>query len=233
MPVDANGRHEHDRDETDPDDRRPVDQLVPAAEVPRALLERAPGLQAEDDRQDERDVEADHRDLRSDGIADEGVRQRRDHQQERRDADCPDGIDRHAVGLGDAPPELVPRDSAVAREREHHPRRRRDRGDRAERLRHDHDEEHELGPARTHRFRPDQGDDALSGAEEIVVGEIGNRERHGDEQDEPEDHRHDDRHHHPPGRAESEARLVSSLMCADASKPVIVYWAMARPVMKT
>jgi hypothetical protein len=36
-----------------------------------------------------------------------------------------------------------------------------------------------------------------------------------------------------PQAAESEARLVSSLMCADASKPVIVYWAMARPVMKT
>src|SRR6187200_1497383 len=36
-----------------------------------------------------------------------------------------------------------------------------------------------------------------------------------------------------PTAAEREALCVSSATCADASKPVIVYWAMSRPVRNT
>ena len=36
-----------------------------------------------------------------------------------------------------------------------------------------------------------------------------------------------------PTAADREAWCVSSATCADASKPVIVYWAMSRPVRKT
>ncbi len=36
-----------------------------------------------------------------------------------------------------------------------------------------------------------------------------------------------------PTAAERDASCVSSAMCAEASKPVIVYWAMSRPVRNT
>ena len=36
-----------------------------------------------------------------------------------------------------------------------------------------------------------------------------------------------------PTAADREAWCVSSATCADASKPVIVYWAISRPVRKT
>ena len=36
-----------------------------------------------------------------------------------------------------------------------------------------------------------------------------------------------------PTAAERDAWCVSSAMCADASKPVIVYWAISRPVRNT
>ena len=36
-----------------------------------------------------------------------------------------------------------------------------------------------------------------------------------------------------PTAAERDAWCVSSAMCAEASKPVIVYWAIRRPVRKT
>src|SRR5262245_21980158 len=36
-----------------------------------------------------------------------------------------------------------------------------------------------------------------------------------------------------PTAADRDALCVSSAVCADASKPVIVYWAISRPVRKT
>src|SRR5207244_10357659 len=98
----------------------------------RAALERLARAQAEDDRQDERDVEPDHGDRRANDLPRVAPEERRELEQERENADRPDGEDRRPVLPRDPSPDLVARHGAVTREREHHPRRRGDRRDRAE-----------------------------------------------------------------------------------------------------
>ena len=128
VPRDAlrDRRHQEDeRDEGDPDDRDDVDPLVVTPEAPGSLLERVACLEAQDDREDERDVEADHRNRRADLVADVRVPERRHHQEECKRGDHPDREHRHAVALRHPAPELMPGHGPVAREGEVHPRGRR------------------------------------------------------------------------------------------------------------
>ena len=64
-----------------------VDPLVVLAEAPGAVLEVVALPEPEDDREDERDVEPDHRDRRADQISGGVVPVRRDHQRPGEDAD--------------------------------------------------------------------------------------------------------------------------------------------------
>ena len=72
---------EQDRDQRHPGDGDRVDPAVVPAEAPGARLERVAHPEAEDHRQDERDVEADHGDRRAGRVADEVVPDRRHHEQ--------------------------------------------------------------------------------------------------------------------------------------------------------
>ena len=162
-----------------------VEPLVVLAEGPRPRLVPAVALPpAEPDREDERDVEADDRDRRADRVADEVVPDRGDHQDRREDADAEDRPHGHAV-LRHAPPERVSGHRAVAREREHHPRRRGHRRRHAEELRDDADEQERLGPVLAHRLGPDPGDDDADVLERSLRAR--DRERHREQQDPAED----------------------------------------------
>ena len=223
---------EEDRDEDDPDDRDRVDPLVVPAEGPRPRLVPAVAQpQAEDHREDERDVEADDRDRRADVVADEEVVERREHQHRREERRSPTTDQARDAVPRDAPPELVARHGAVAREREHHPRRGRRRRREAEELRDDADEEQERPPALAHRRRPrSQGRcraSMLSSAPWAGIANVTARRRIQPKKTETTTDVH------MPTAAERDALCVSSAMCADASKPVIVYWAISRPSPKT
>ncbi len=113
--ADRVGRHqEHDADEEHPDDRDRVDPLVVLTERPCAVLERVSHPVAQDHGEDERDVEADHRDTGADVVADEEVVERRQHECRGEHADRDDRVPRDAVAR-DLAPQLVP---GTARSRE-------------------------------------------------------------------------------------------------------------------
>ena len=131
-----------------------VDPLVMLAEAPGAVLERAACAQPEDHRQDERDVETRRPDRGSDVVPGEVVPIGRHEQQEPERADGEAGEHRHTVARHVAPG-LVPGNGTVAREREHHPRPRRDACGEAVELCNDDDEEEKLCPVRAHRRLPD------------------------------------------------------------------------------
>ena len=72
-------------------DRDDVDPLVVPAEAPGPRLVPAVALPpAQVDGDDERDVQADHRDRRPDGVADEVVPDRRDHEDGEKNDDAED-----------------------------------------------------------------------------------------------------------------------------------------------
>ena len=175
----------------------------------------------------ERDVETDHGDRRADRVADEVVPDRR----------APSaGRDRTAIAQtafrgtrfratfrqswwpGTAPSREnanIIRDADVTRRRH------------AEELRHDADEEQELRPVLAHRLGPDPRHDGA----DVVERALGARDRERDgEQQDPAEHAPRRRPtctcRPPPSR---EAWCVSSAMCAEASKPVIVYCESSRP----
>ena len=62
---------------------------------------------------------------------------------------------------------------------------------------------------------------------------VGDRERDGHEQDKSDDHGHDHRHHHARRPRFASVERVSSAMCAEASKPVMVYCAISSPIPNT
>ena len=167
------------------------------AQAPRAGLPAVALPVAEDHREDERDVEADHGDRRPDQVAGVRVPVRRDHQREREHADREHGVPRNAV-RADAPPGLVAGDGAVAREREHHPRRRGDRGGETEHLRDAADEQQDLRPRLAHRRLPDVDHRIPDRAQHTLVA-AGDGERHGEQEDPAEHDRDDDGHVHADG----------------------------------
>src|SRR5580704_15868941 len=132
------GQHEQDADDDHPHDGNPPEDRSPLAKLPRPGRECRTIDPSQEDRDQVRDVQADHRDRRHCGVGrttGRAGKERGRHQYERAYGTEPGRVHRHAAALADVMPVVRERHGAVSREGVDHARVRGDRGDATEELR--------------------------------------------------------------------------------------------------
>ncbi len=209
-------------------DRDRVDPLVVLAERPGPRRVPAVALpEAEVDREDEGDVEPDHRDRGADAVPDEVVPDRRDHQHGGEEADRDDG---RSAARGSSP--RAARAGGRARRRSRENANIIRDADVTDAVRQKNCATTQMKSRISAQFWlidsvQIQGTTIPMFSSAPSVLGIGERDR--EEQDPPEERPMRRPTCTCPTAAIREAWCVSSAVCAEASKPVIVYWDSSSP----